>query len=155
MRSLFLARRPVSAVPVRLGPGIRDALWQHATAARPLESCGYLVGQGERISRFVPTRNLHAEPETRYSVDPLVYLDLEDELEDAEDEVVGVFHSHPATVPEPSVTDRAHAQPGWWYLILGFPPDHPQGHLRAWHVPDADADAPFEEVEWTIQEATP
>lgn len=113
--------------------------------AAPLEGCGYLVAERGVVVAVHPTPNVHAEPRTRYAVDPAGYLDLDDALDGTGREVVGVVHSHPFTHAVPSATDREHAVPGWWYLIHGFPPERPEGELRAWRLADADPDGPFRE----------
>lgn len=137
--------RPPTASPRTwiLPAAVAAHFHQHARAGQPYETCGYLVGRKGVISSFKPTPNLHPEPRTRYRVDPNAFLRLEDELEQGDEQVVGIFHSHPASAPEPSVTDREHAQPGWLYVILGFSPERPDGWLRAWEV--ADAASPFRE----------
>lgn len=141
---------PSRRVPWSIDAEIVTALRHHAAMGRPLETCGYLVGKDGHIDGFQPTGNLHPEPETRYEVDPVVYMDLEDRLEGSTRDVVGIFHSHPASPAVPSKTDRAHAQPGWIYLIHGFPGTDPEGELRGWSIRDPEADFKEQPLEITL-----
>ena len=121
------------------------AIHRLSAAAAPLEGCGYLVAEGGVVVAVHPTPNVHDEPRTRYAVDPAGFLDLDEALDGTGRAVVGIVHSHPFTHAVPSATDRAHAVPGWWYLIHGFPPERPGGELRAWRLADTDPDGPFTE----------
>ncbi len=131
---------PLEAPLVHIQSDAVEAIHAMSAAAAPNEGCGYLIGAHGRIESVRATRNLHAEPRTRYQVDPVAFLDLEDELEGTGQEVVGIVHSHPFTDAVPSKTDRAHAAVGWWYLIHGFPPHAPEGILRAWRLHGADGE---------------
>jgi proteasome lid subunit RPN8/RPN11 len=106
---------------------IRAELHAHAAAEAPNECCG-VIGFADGVAeRYVPGRNALESP-YRYEleIDPAVWF-LEDEgLE------LAVFHSHPATKPEPSRTDRELA--GLWsgrpFLIYSLVFDE----LRAWRI---------------------
>lgn len=118
-----------------------DAL---STAAKPHEGCGFLLNKEGIIVEVRPTPNVHPEPATRFSVDPLHFLALDDELDGSELALAGIVHSHPFSAAVPSPTDRMHALPGLIYLIHGFPDETPPGELRAWRL--AGPDDPFYEL---------
>ena len=108
-------------------PAIRAELQAHAAAEAPNECCGVIAFADGVAERYVPGRNALESP-YRYEleIDPAVWF-LEDEgLE------LAVFHSHPATKPEPSRTDRELA--GLWsgrpFLIYSLAFDE----LRAWRI---------------------
>lgn len=89
-----------------------------ARGAFPIECCGLLVGWGDRIVRAVPTANLAARVQDSFEIDAAVHLRLQRELRGTGFEMMGVFHSHPAGVAEPSARDRAQAAyRGWIWLI--------------------------------------
>ena len=117
---------------------IRAELRTHAEAEAPNECCGLIVLRDGVAERYVRGRNALASP-YRYEleIDPDVWF-LEDEGYE-----LAVFHSHPATEPRPSRTDRERA--GLWsgrpFLIYGLKLDE----LRAWRV-SRDA---VEEIELT------
>ncbi len=123
--------------PVHLTSAAWSQIQVMSQNALPNEGCGYLIGHDHHISRVHTTQNVHPQPRTRYQVDPVAYLDLDDELEESNEEVIGIVHSHPFTDAIPSETDRSHANPGWWYLIHGFPDHAPGGVLRAWRLDGA------------------
>ncbi len=106
---------------------IRAELRAHAADEAPNECCGVVVLRNGVAERYVRGRNALASP-YRYEleIDPDVWF-LEDEGYE-----LAVFHSHPATEPRPSRTDRERA--GLWsgrpFLIYGLAHDD----LRAWRV---------------------
>jgi proteasome lid subunit RPN8/RPN11 len=87
-----------------------DALVEHMRAVLPNEGCGYLVGDlsSGRIDRFLSVANSAPSP-TRFVLDPLEQLAAEQAIEAAGEQVVGIAHSHPTGVNEPSATDIADA----------------------------------------------
>lgn len=104
----------------------------HAYDSIPLEACGLLIGQGNRCTRFVPTRNV-ADSAILYIVDPKQHLHAEIVAEDEGLAVIGVMHSHTHTDPYPSATDIAAApDPSWHYVIVSLRDDAPM--LRSWHI---------------------
>jgi proteasome lid subunit RPN8/RPN11 len=106
---------------------IRAELKAHAAAEAPNECCGVIAFADGVAERYVPGRNALESP-YRYEleIDPSVWFLEDDGLE------LAVFHSHPATKPEPSRTDRELA--GLWsgrpFLIYSLAFDE----LRAWRI---------------------
>ena len=88
--------------------GVVDAIVAHARAAVPNECCGLLIGSPSCIGQTRPARNLHASP-TRFRIDPRDHFAAIHAARDAGRQVVGVYHSHPSTPPEPAATDIAEA----------------------------------------------
>ncbi len=85
---------------------IQDA----AEAAYPAECCGLLVGniQGDNhiVTRVVSSPNILADQaKDRFEIDPQIHIDLERELRDSPDQIIGHYHSHPDHPPVPSETD--------------------------------------------------
>jgi proteasome lid subunit RPN8/RPN11 len=110
---------------VVISPAIRAELRAHAEAEAPNECCGVLVLRDGVALRYERGRNALASP-YRYEleIDPDVWFLEDDGYE------LAVFHSHPATEPKPSRTDRERA--GLWagrpFVIYGLKLDE----LRAW-----------------------
>jgi proteasome lid subunit RPN8/RPN11 len=90
----------------------------HARAAAPEECCGLLLGQDAEVREIYPARNAHATPRTRYLIDPADHFAAMRRARAAGLEVIGAYHSHPASAAEPSDTDTAEAIPGFYYLIV-------------------------------------
>ncbi|QFT76962.1 Mov34/MPN/PAD-1 family protein [Erythrobacter sp. THAF29] len=82
-----------------------EALDRASRSAYPREACGLLLGEGERISTFIETRNVHATPETHFEIDPQSLIDAHRSSRHGGPEILGHFHSHPQGDAEPSSTD--------------------------------------------------
>ncbi len=107
------------ASPVIFRSGaIADAV-AHAQAEAPRECCGLLLGTPGRVERAFRARNaLHSR--TRYLVNPADHFEALRSARADGLEVVGAYHSHPASPPTPSPRDHAEASyPGFVYLIVG------------------------------------
>jgi len=109
---------------IRIDPAALEAIEAAARRALPEETCGLLIGAGERITRAVETANLardRGSGRDRFEIDARVHLRLQRELRGTAKGILGVFHSHPGGRAEPSATDRAEAAyPGWIWLITAI-----------------------------------
>lgn len=135
--------------PVVLPPPVRRVIDQTTKDAYPEEGCGYLVGApgGRRFRRAIPTRNVHPGPRTsRYLVDALEFIELEEDLDAKSEAILGIFHSHPKSPAVPSATDLAAALPDLYYLIHDAT-EGVLGPIRAWRL--TPAGGAFEEVPLT------
>ncbi len=106
----------------------------------PNEACGILAGDraaidGGRAIGFYPLTNAEASP-FLYRIDPAEQLHAMVAIDDADDVVWGIFHSHVASPAEPSVTDIGLAfYPEALYLICSLA-DLDAPHIRAWSIQD-------------------
>lgn len=103
-------------------------LADHAQNAAPREACGLLVGRpGSRmvtVTDFHLSEN-HSDGDTMssFEIDPALHLRLQRDARESGQAVVGVWHSHPMGLPEPSATDQARSlEKGWIWLITGKEP---------------------------------
>ena len=105
--------------------------------AYPYEGCGLLVSDrsaedGGLPRRFVGMRNAAASP-YRYLMNAEEQLRVLLEIDDADDVVWAIVHSHVASPPRPSATDVGLATyPDALYLICSFASEPPD--LRAWTI---------------------
>jgi len=109
---------PVDAVvmPESIGRG----LLTHARNEAPLECCGLLIGTKEQVVRSTRTHNLCQSP-TRYRVDPVDHFEAIRTARNEGLEVVGAYHSHPVSLPQPSETDLSQANyPHFVYVIVSL-----------------------------------
>ena len=90
-----------SQVSAVLTDRIRDAALKHAREEFPQECCGLVLLQFGKL-RYRPCRNLAADPEQMFVLDPDDWI----AAEDTGAEVVCVIHSHPNSPAEPSQADR-------------------------------------------------
>ena len=92
----------------------------HARRSVPHECCGLLAGTAQRVESASPARNIAETPETRYLVEPADHFAALREARRARSEIIGAYHSHPASLPLPSSTDRADAHPDFLYVIVSL-----------------------------------
>ncbi|MFV2063314.1 MAG: Mov34/MPN/PAD-1 family protein [Chloroflexota bacterium] len=127
---------PASAA---LPAALRDELIDWLRGGLPNEGCGVLVGDrvaedGGLPTRFEGMRNTAVSP-YRYLMDPEEQLRVMLEIDDNDEVVWGIVHSHVASPPVPSTTDVGlAAYPDALYLICSFSDEPPL--LRAWTVID-------------------
>jgi proteasome lid subunit RPN8/RPN11 len=92
----------------------------HARADHPDEACGVIVGPegSDRPERLIRMINADRSP-TFFRFDPSEQLQLVKELDERDEEIVVVYHSHTATEAYPSRTDISYAaEPQAHYLLV-------------------------------------
>jgi len=97
-----------------------DAMIAHARADHPDEACGVIVGPaGSDVpTRYVAMLNADRSP-TFFRFDPTEQLHLYRAMDDADEEIVVVYHSHTATEAYPSRTDISYAaEPQAHYVLV-------------------------------------
>lgn len=133
------ARAPWVPASASLPPSINDELVDWLRGALPNEGCGVLVSdrtaeEGGVPSRFVGMRNVAASP-YRYLMDSEELLRVMLRIDDADEVVWGIVHSHVASPPYPSPTDIGlAAYPDALYLLASFAGEPPE--VRAWTIVD-------------------
>ncbi len=97
-----------------------DAILEQSRAEYPEEACGVIlgpVGSGKAV-RIKPMINAAHSP-TFYEFDPKDLLALYREVDDQDEEIVVIYHSHTDTEAHPSRTDIAYAgEPGAHYVLV-------------------------------------
>jgi proteasome lid subunit RPN8/RPN11 len=99
---------------------ILDEIVVHARRDHPDEACGVVTGPigTDRPVRHVPMENAERST-TFYRFDSMEQLKVWREMDDRDEEVVIIYHSHTATEAYPSRTDVALAgEPGAHYLLV-------------------------------------
>jgi proteasome lid subunit RPN8/RPN11 len=91
-----------------------DAIVAHARRDHPDEACGMVAGVGGRPTRVIPMTNTARSP-TFYEMDSMEVLRTLRAMDDADEELLAIYHSHTATEAYPSRTDVS---------IAGFPEAH-------------------------------
>lgn len=127
---------PASA---RIPAPIREEVIDWLRSAAPNEGCGVLIAptvaeDGGVPTRFVGMRNV-AESPYRYLMDPIEQLELLEEIDENDEVVWAIVHSHVESPPYPSPTDIGLAAfPEAVYLLASFASEPPE--LRAWTIVD-------------------
>lgn len=105
-------------------PDALRAIQEHGQAAYPNEGAGLLLGHAESggrksVTAILPVDNQWdaGEQYHRFLITPADMLRAETEAARRGLDVVGIFHSHPDHVAEPSGFDRDWALPWYSYII--------------------------------------
>ena len=128
---------PWAPASAALPTTIRDELVDWLRGALPNEGCGVLVADrsaedGGVPTRFVGMRNAAASP-YRYLMDPDEQLRVLLEIDDNDEVVWAIVHSHVASPPYPSPTDIGlAAYPDAIYLLASFAREPPE--VRGWTI---------------------
>jgi len=104
-------------------PDMLRAIQAHGETAYPNEGAGLLLGRavdgGKAVVEILPLANEWQAEEQyhRYLITAQDMLRGENEAERRGLDVIGIFHSHPDHVAEPSTMDRDWAMPWYSYII--------------------------------------
>ena len=106
---------------MRISKGLLDEIVAHAREEAPNECCGLLAGRDGQATAVHRARNSFASP-LRYEVHPQDQLRITNEIEDAGEEIAGIYHSHTKSEAHPSQTDINLAEnwPDPVYLICSI-----------------------------------
>lgn len=89
---------------MRIGRELIEQIVLHAREEAPNECCGMIGGADARARTVYRATNAEASP-LRYSIDAKEQFDLMGRIEDAGEELVGIYHSHTRSPAYPSQTD--------------------------------------------------
>ena len=99
---------------LRIDRSVYDEIVAHARADHPDEACGLVAGVDGRATRVIRMTNIARSP-TFYEMDPKEQLRAFNEMDDNDEELLVIYHSHTATEAYPSRTDVS---------IAGYPDVH-------------------------------
>ena len=97
-----------------------DAMVAHARADHPDEACGVVIGPAgtDEPRRLVRMINADRSP-TFFRFDPEEQFRLYKQMDEADEEIVVVYHSHTSTAAYPSRTDISlAAEPQAHYVLV-------------------------------------
>jgi proteasome lid subunit RPN8/RPN11 len=116
-----------------------DAIAEQSRAEYPDECCGVILGPigANKALRHKPMINAAHSP-TFYEFDPKDLLSLYREVDDNEEEIVVIYHSHTETEAYPSRTDIAYAgEPGAHYVLVSTRKEiAPATEFRSYRIVD-------------------
>ena len=105
---------------VRIPNTIFQKMINHALRESPLECCGILAGKGRTVRRLYEMMNRDSST-TTYRVAPEEQLKVFSEMEKEGLDMLAIYHSHPDTIPFPSVSDvRLAFYPDVVYVIISL-----------------------------------
>ncbi len=99
---------------------IVDAIFEHVTTLAPVEACGYLAGKDDRVLTYYRMTNID-QSEEHFTFDPEEQFRVIKATRKEGIELIGVYHSHPATPARPSKEDiRLAYDPAIIYVIVSL-----------------------------------
>jgi len=102
----------------------------HALTVPHEEVCGILGARAQKLRTYYPVANAAKDQEKLFLLDAQGQIDAMRIMRDREENLGGIFHSHPDSGAEPSETDlRLAAYPGVIYFIASLAGGQPE--LRA------------------------
>jgi [CysO sulfur-carrier protein]-S-L-cysteine hydrolase len=127
---------------MRIPSSLVEEMIKHARQEAPNECCGMIGGSDGQAASLHRATNAEGSP-LRYSIDAKEQFDLMRRIEEAGEELVGIYHSHTRSAAYPSQTDVNLA--GWpdtVYVIVSLEdPDSPDVRgfwIRDGQVSDAE-----------------
>jgi proteasome lid subunit RPN8/RPN11 len=106
---------------LRLPRRIVNQLLDHARAAAGRETCGLISVYDGLVRRAIPVANVAPRPEYRYAMDPAGQIAALRAMREAGEDLLAIYHSHPASPAAPSPIDIAEAgYPEAIYLIISL-----------------------------------
>ena len=118
---------------MKLSPGLAETIIVHAREEFPNECCGLIAGKGGVATRVLPATNSEGTP-FMYVMDPREQMDLMEQIEDAGEDLLAIYHSHTRSAAYPSKTDvelAFFAEP--LYVIVSLQ-DEDNPVIRAFHL---------------------
>lgn len=116
-----------------------DLILEQSRAEYPDEACGVILGalDSGHGTRIKPMINAAHSP-TFYEFDPKDLLELYREVDDLDEEIVVIYHSHPSSEAFPSQTDVAYAgEPGAHYVLVSTRQEiAPDAEFRSFRIID-------------------
>lgn len=130
---------------MKISRALIDEMVAHAREDLPNECCGMIGGRDGEATSVVRVENAAASP-LRYEMDPQGQYDALKSIEDAGDELIGIYHSHTRSAAYPSQTDvnEARMWPEQAYVIVSLEdeeaPDVKAFDLADLKIADVDLD---------------
>jgi [CysO sulfur-carrier protein]-S-L-cysteine hydrolase len=132
---------------MRIAQSLLDEIVTHAREDAPNECCGMVAGRDGRATRVYRARNAFESP-LRYEIHPQDQFRIMTEIDEGEDELAAIYHSHTRSDAYPSQTDvnLAANWPDPVYLICSITdPESPV--VRGFEIRDGDVVEAALEVE--------
>ena len=103
---------------------IISKLFEHSLLQDPNECCGLLLGNNSEVVEILECKNIHDNPLTRYTIDPLQLLEAENYCDENNLKIIAIYHSHTHSQAFPSTTDINNAIQSMWtdpfYILISL-----------------------------------
>ena len=115
-----------------------DAIVAHARRDHPDEACGVIAGRDGVPTRLFEMENAERSP-TGFTFDSQEWLKVYREIDDADEDLLVVYHSHTATEAYPSRTDirwSVNTPGASWLLVSTRDPAYDE--VRSFRIDDGE-----------------
>ncbi len=89
---------------LKIAANVISGIISHAKNEAPIEACGYLAAREGVILQQYKMKNMDAS-EVHYSLDPEEQFETVKDMREKGFKLAAVYHSHPTTLPLPSIED--------------------------------------------------
>ena len=113
-------------------------IYAHAKETYPHECCGFLIGtfaDDGLVNQVRSAANQNTERADRFVISPQEYAQVQFAADDAELDIIGIYHSHPDWPAIPSQTDMESAFEEVYYLITSVHEGMPL-NTNIWRLAD-------------------
>ena len=98
-----------------------NCILHQAQASPDAEVCGLITAKQGRPQRCIPVPNVSDQPQRLFAMDPRSQIDALRNMRERNEELFGIYHSHPHSPAEPSDTDLDQAgYPDALYVIVSL-----------------------------------
>ena len=103
----------------------QQILTNHAESEKPNESCGILFGSENKeeikVEEIFLTKNIEQSP-VNFTISAEQRLEADKMEKELQLKIIGIFHSHPASIAYPSNTDKKFMElnPEIWLIFSGI-----------------------------------
>ena len=125
---------------VRLSQVLYDEVMAHCQSRYPKEACGLLAGAADRgadgehaVVQVYPMTNVEDSP-IGYAMDPNEQLQVEKQIRQRQQRMLGIYHSHTASEAYPSSVDvRLSLSPELSYVLVSLK-DRERPELKSYRI---------------------
>lgn len=89
---------------LRLTVALQEQVIAHCRSRYPKEACGLLAGKAGVVTQAYPMRNIEDSP-IGYAMDPREQLQVDKQMRQQGQQLLGIYHSHTASAAYPSSVD--------------------------------------------------
>jgi len=98
-----------------------NCILHQAQVSPNTEVCGLITAKQGRPQRCIPVPNVSDQPQRLFAMDPESQIDALRNMRERNEELFGIYHSHPHSPAEPSDTDLDQAgYPDALYVIVSL-----------------------------------
>ena len=98
-----------------------NAILHQAQSDPDVEVCGLISAKRGRPQRCIAVPNVSDQPQRLFAMDPRDQIEALRDMRERNEELFGIYHSHPHSPAEPSATDLEQAEyPEALYIIVSL-----------------------------------